>query len=99
MRCTAHQTSGEPCTAKAPIDIQKALYKNSRNRLLIYAKSSLSGDVLTVTVEGFVTDEPMVYKESKDRYEYRVNDVNVNLDDRIVTVTGSDGAFATTGIH
>ena len=82
------------------IEITKALYKNSRQRLLIYAKSSNSpDDVLTVTVEGFVTDEPMVYKASKDRYEYRVNDATENLDDRIVTVTGSDGASASTGVH
>ena len=67
--------------------------------LLIYAKSSLSGDVLTVTVEDFVTDEPMVYKASKDRYEYRVDNASENLDDRLVTVTGSDGASASTGIH
>ena len=46
--------------------------------------------VMTVSIEDFVTEAPMTYNASSDRYEYVVN-TPVNLDGRRVMISTDKG--------
>lgn len=92
----------EPSTPPEPtgsVEITKAVYKNSKDKLVVHAKYSAGGDVeLRLTVEGLVTDALMDWKAKKSCYQLKLN-TPINFDGADATVSGPGGAHDTVKIR
>ena len=78
------------------VQIAKAAYNDDKERLVVYATvgEEHGGDLeLTVSVQGFVSNAPMAWNESKARYQYKASSSD-DLDDRLAVVSHSSGASA-----